>query len=552
MKKIIVIIGCGMLFFVSGCDGFLTEVNKSNIVSDEFYTTESGFESLVNATYAQLRVLYQNEPWVYVGGTDMFVQGRNGSPEGITEYRNLTPTSGIVEEYYSNLFQAVQMCNTALYYADKTEDFAALEGRIGEVKFLRAYFYFMLVQSFGGVSIVTERIDEPRLKFKRDSAEKVYEFIVTEMKEALQLVPESNDFGRVDKRVIRHYLAKVYLTRGYEDYAHNNDFELAAQFADAAINGQPLTLTYEEVFYPGNEENEEIIFSVQFDESSMNDPADDGSMQNYFFGPYLGGEGAKQGYPYRSYTLVPTMYVFNLYTKHDARFKATFMVKYYERYYDYYDQKGNRDELDISYYYPPKWAVDDTTAWRQAAPEHRANTIIYPYSQAWEASPNTTTDSRTPIVKKFDDPTSVFSNSGSSSRDIFLARLAETYLIAAESYYQLDNLGLAAKRINEVRVRAAKPGHEAKMRISPSEVDLDLILDERARELLGEYKRWFDLKRTGTLVERTRKYHREIRNWFESGVNPFMGQDGNLKILRPIPQSAIDLNKTEIEQNPGY
>lgn len=552
MKNFNLLFLIGILIMAMGCDGFLVETNKSDVVSNEYYSTQSGYESLVNATYAQLRYLYQDEPWVYAGGTDMYVQGRNESPQAITQYRTLTPDNDIVTDFYASLYEAIQIANTALYYNDKTEDFPELESRKGEVKFLRAYFYFLLVQSFGDASIVTARIDEPILSFERDPAEEVYAFIIAEMEAALELVPADNDFGRVDKRTIRHYLAKVHLTRGYQPYGTSQDYVTAAEYADAAINGQPLNLTFEQVFWPGNEENEEIIFSVQFDKSSMVDPEDDGSMQNYFFGPYLGGEGAVEGYPYRSYTLCPTMYVFNLFTKHDARFKGTFMVYYYERYYDYYDQHDNLENLDIQYYYAPKWALDDTTAWRNADLEHRAETKIIPYSQKWEASPTTTNDAMTPIVKKFDDPTAVFSGSGSSSRDIFLARLAETYLIAAEAYFQAGNSGLAAARINEVRTRAAKPGHESAMRIQPGEVTLDFILDERARELLGEYHRWFDLKRTGTLVERTRKYNRDIRNWFNSGINPFEGADGELKILRPIPQSAIDLNRADIEQNPGY
>ncbi len=552
MKKSISIAGCILFILIAGCSDFLVEDNKSDVVQNEFYTTQPGYESLINSTYAQLRTLYQNEPWVYTAGTDLYVQGRNDQPEGISEYRNLTPDNDIVTNYYSDLYHAVQLSNTALYYNDRTEEFADLETRRGEAKFLRAYFYFMLVRSFGDVTLVQSRIDEPILNFERNPASDVYEFIISEMNEALPLVPESNAAGRVDKRTIRHYLAKVHLTRGYEDFAAGNDFEQAAQYADAAINGQPLSLSFEELFYPGNEENSEIIFSVQIDASSMIDPADDGSMQNYFFGPYLGGEGAQEGYPYRSYTLCPNMYVFNLFTQEDARWNASFMVQYYDRYYDYFDQADSRGNLNVEYYYPQRWAVDDTTAWRQADPEHRDSTTIIPYSPSWEASPNTTMDNATPIVKKFDDPTAVFSDEGSSHRDIFLARVGETYLVAAEAYYKAGDPATAAERINEVRRRAAKPGEEAAMRISAGGVDIDYILDERARELLGEYHRWFDLKRTGTLVERTRQYNRDIRDWFDSGVNPFEGSDGNLKLLRPIPLSAIDLNKSDIEQNPGY
>ena len=135
---------------------------------------------------------------------------------------------------------------------------------------------------------------------------------------------------------------------------------------------------------------------------------------------------------------------------------------------------------------------------------------------------------------------------------MFLARLGETYLIAAEAYFKLGDLNTAAQRINEVRRRAAKPGAEAAMLITPADVTMDFILDERARELAGEYHRWMDLRRTGTLMDRTKRYNRDIKEWEAQGIDPFLGTNGQFKILRPIPSDAILLNQEQIKQNPGY
>ena len=77
--------------------------------------------------------------------------------------------------------------------------------------------------------------------------------------------------------------------------------------------------------------------------------------------------------------------------------------------------------------------------------------------------------------------------------------------------------------------------------------DIDVILDERGRELLGEYHRWFDLKRTGKLVERASAHHMLIEE------SNFVGNGEELKILRPIPQAALDLNQNpDFQQNPTY
>lgn len=560
MRKII--ITALILFPITACNDYLNEENKSNILEDGYYQTTTGYETLVNTTYSSLRDVY-DDPYMYMAGTDEFVDGRNYGPPGLSLYAQLVSADLNVTTYYTACYKAIQRCNTAIYYNSRTQAATTLDNRLGEVKFLRAYYYFLLVQQFGDVSLVLDLIQSPVLKFERTSAADVYTFIINEMNDALARVPATAaQFGRVDQRVVKHFLSKVYLTRGYEAFAAADDFTNAATLADAVINGQSLSISFEDLFWPGKEKNTEVIFSIQYDKSSMSDLTTDGTNQNYFFGPYLGGEGASKGYPYRSYTLMPTAYVYNLFTKDDSRWEGTFMNVAYgqnskgtSQYYDFYNKsKADRTGLFIQFYYPQSWETD-TAAWRAADPVHRGTTQvngtkIYP---TWLTTlPGVGLDGGQPIVRKFDDPTSQFSLNGSSTRDVYLARLAETYLIAAEAYLKTGDMTKAAARINEVRRRAAKT--VGALAITEGQVTIDFILDERSRELLGEYDRWFDLKRTGKLVERTSLYNRDIKKfYFDNGINPFLGPDGELKLLRPIPQKALDLNQDDdVKQNPGY
>jgi len=553
MKKIYILITGVVLLLATSCNDYLKEENLSYISTDKLYETADGYEGLVNSCYSSLRDIFGGDPWLYCAGTDMYVEGMASQPEGLSEYKYLVPSDGYVSAFYENLYKIIQLNNTAIYYNDKTEKVETLEQRKAEVRFLRALAYFKLVQHFGGVGIVTEMIDKPVVAFERNSAQEVYDFIISELENILPVLPETtNEYGRATKRAVNHYLAKVYLTRGYETFGTKSDFDKAANYAEAAINGQGLTLSFEEVFTPGNEENEEVLFSVQYGLESMVDVSKDGNKQNLHFGPRLGGSGNEGGYPYRSDRLICTMYVINLFTEADSRWEATFMTQIYKRYYDYYDEAGSRDELYVDLYYPHTWQLADTAAWRAASP-YRANAVIIPYGPLWDRTEVNGTGNREALsLKKFDDPKSVFSSSGSSTRDVILARLSETYLIAAEAYLKAGNTAKAADMINVVRTRAAKPGHAAEMQLSASEMTIDKILDERALELAGEYHRWEDLKRTGTLIERTKKYNRDIKDLFDIG-NPFMGTDGELKILRPIPQEALDLNQNDdFPQNPGY
>ncbi|MEL4308862.1 RagB/SusD family nutrient uptake outer membrane protein [Joostella sp. CR20] len=536
MKNIIYSLAILSITLVS-CDDYLEEDNLSNVTAETFYNTAEGFETLVNANYAQLKEIYGDDPWLFAAGTDLYAEGRDQEPPGLSQYTQLTPSSTGVGQLYTTCYQAIQTANMALFYSDITEQFSDLNKRIGEVKYLRANAYFLLVQTYGGVGLVTDYIDSPILTFDRNSAEEVYSFIIDELEQSLSLVDGSSYTGRVNKRAVQHLLAKVHLTRAYESFAASDDFSKAASYADDAISGQSLSIPFNELWTPGNEMNAETIFSVQFSEASNStDPTELGHKQNYFFSSYLGGSEVAGDAPYRSYTLCPTDFAVSLFDEGDDRWEGTFMTTVYERYYDYFEV-DDTSGLTVAHYYAPKWASTDAdlTAYATQYPD----ATIHAYGE-YVPSKNRNFDYETIPVKKFDDPKAPFDNGRTSTRDIVLSRLAETYLIAAEAYLQ-SSPATALARLNAVRERAnATPATQA-------ELDIDYILDERARELLGEYHRWFDLKRTGKLVERASMYHYLINQ------GNFAGANGELKILRPIPQEAIDLNQNkDFPQNPAY
>lgn len=522
---------------LGSCSDYLEEENKSNVTAEEFYTTQEGFESLVNANYAQLRNIYGGEPWLFAAGTDMYAEGRDAEPPGLSRYTDLSPSSEGVGQLYNTAYKAIQVANMALFYSDVTEQTDDLESKIGGIKYLRANAYFLLVQTYGGVGLVTDYISSPVLKFDRNSAEEVYDFIISELETSLEMVNEGTYDGRVNKRAVQHLLAKVYLTRAYESFGSNDDFNTAAQYADDAIGGQELTIPFKELWEPGNEKNPEVIFAVQYDPASVStDPFELGHQQSSYFAPYQGGSEVAGDAPYRTYTLNPTQFAIDLFSEDDERWDATFMVEVYDRYFDYFDVEDH-SELNVAHYYEPRW---------KSSPEYRAQyeaehpgVTYHPYG-SYVPSENPNFDYETIPVKKFDDPSAPFGIS-TNTRDIILSRLAETYLIAAEAYLQAGDAATGLERLNEVRERA---GVEA---ATLAEFDIDYILDERGRELLGEYHRWFDLKRTGKLVERASAHHYLIE------PSNFNGANGELKILRPIPQDAIDLNQNEeFPQNPAY
>jgi hypothetical protein len=141
------------------------------------------------------------------------------------------------------------------------------------------------------------------------------------------------------------------------------------------------------------------------------------------------------------------------------------------------------------------------------------------------------------------DPNDVFGFA--MVKDFILMRLGETYLLMAEAQLKQGHLQDAANSINVLRQRAY-PDWPTHGQVQASDITLDFILDERARELLGEENRRMTLMRTGTLVTRATALNSN------SVQNPLSGiRDANL--LLPIPQQEIDLNKdAKLVQNNGY
>ena len=550
MKKILILFIVVTSLLMAGCSDFLTENNKSNPDAAVLYKTTSGYESLVNSCYATLRDVYGDNIEMFVAGTDLYKVGRAGlTSQGLGTYQSLTPADNSVKAFYSVVYQSIKRCNDAIYYGELNKHNAV---RVAEVRFLRAYYFFQLVQQFGDVALATEFITAPVTSYERTPASEVYTFIIDEMKTALAALP-ATAANRVNQRVVNHYLSLVYLTRGYETYGSPSDFQSSVEYATAAINNQGLTLPFDGktgIFFPGNEKNAEIIFAVQYSSTSLANVTS-GNSQASSFGAYLGGsDGAvNDGMTYMNTKMKPTMRLYNLLSAdaNDKRFAGTFMQELYGvvatgkcSFYSYFKKYDTRNDLEVLMYYPkPGQTQADVDAWKAINPAKRsATTIKFPGTNNWEKND---LDKDYPCIKKFSDPDAPF-NTTASRRDIFLARLAETYLIRAEAYIKMGAKQTEAKNdINVVRTRAGAAN------VTESEATIDYILDERAREFAGEYNRWYDLKRTGKLVQYVSAYNPDVPS--EANMK---GSDGQYKVLRPIPQDAIGLNSATVVQNPGY
>lgn len=571
MKHLYIFALAAFLAFTA-CSDFLEQDNKSNVPTEEFYNTANGFASLTNSAYSSLRTIYSAQPQLFVAGTDLYADGKS---QGVVmgQY-TFTTDEGIIKDFYDRCYKGIQLANSVIAYGETTEDNAQRLQYIDEARYLRAWWYFQLVQQFGPVALNTEMFESAVMSHERTDLATVYQFIIDEFTylasaDSHLLERASSGVGRANKRAAAFYAAKAYLTRGWLDgtdyeaqeasIAQASDFDNAVTYARQAINGELPALSIEEAFDVNNEENDELFWSVQYSSSAVENPVDDGSYQQSQFGAYQGGSEKPRNKAIDG-NFAPSLRLQQMYTRGDGRLEQTFMLEFHEAYFDWYTNPTSK----ILYYYAPAWATDeDIAAWRADDPNGiKTETIVSKTVAEGGIAPSNgqpasykdrrTQDFGNAAIKKFDDytETSIANRSTTCSmHDVVLARLGEAYLIAAEAYYKKGDMKQAAEMINNLRQRPGtiKSGYETAMHVDAADITIDFILDERARELAGEYVRWTDLKRTHKLIEYVTEYN-------EDGVelSALTGPDGKYKILRPIPQAAIDLNQAHVEQNPGY
>ena len=571
MKHLYIFALAASLAFTA-CSDFLEQDNKSNVPTEEFYNTANGFASLTNSAYSSLRTIYSAQPQLFVAGTDLYADGKS---QGVVmgQY-TFTTDEGIIKDFYDRCYKGIQLANSVIAYGETTEDNAQRLQYIDEARYLRAWWYFQLVQQFGPVALNTEMFESAVMSHERTDLATVYQFIIDEFTylasaDSHLLERASSGVGRANKRAAAFYAAKAYLTRGWLDgtdyeaqeasIAQASDFDNAVTYARQAINGELPALSIEEAFDVNNEENDELFWSVQYSSSAVENPVDDGSYQQAQFGAYQGGSEKPRNKAIDG-NFAPSLRLQQMYTRGDGRLEQTFMLEFHEAYFDWYTNPTSK----ILYYYAPAWATDeDIAAWRADDPNGiKTETIVSKTVAEGGIAPSNgqpasykdrrTQDFGNAAIKKFDDytETSIANRSTTCSmHDVVLARLGEAYLIAAEAYYKKGDMRQAAEMINNLRQRPGtiKSGYETAMHVDAADITIDFILDERARELAGEYVRWTDLKRTHKLIEYVTEYN-------EDGVelSALTGPDGKYKILRPIPQAALDLNQAHVEQNPGY
>lgn len=553
IKKILSNIFYGILILTlfSGCEDMLEKFPPHIIVNENLFTDLNGFEIGLNGVYATMRSeregqnlwFGQSSEYLWFTGTDQFVTGsyNTSRPAALAQdWGSLNNSSNeIITNQFIWLYDLVNTANNVIQQAEREDIDWSGSGKspeenknrvTAEARALRAMAYRHLTYLHGDVPLTLEPSSGKTIKtdWTRTPVAEVREQMIEDLLFAQQYVPvEPVMAGRLSKGAVQHYLAETYLVAG--------DYTNALKWVNAVINNSAYKLVtqrygvradqrgsaFMDMFYPGNmnreEGNTEALWVFQFAHDVVGGGNRPRIRRRHLSGydrievngiTPLAMTHERGGGGNGEFTF--TRWALDLYEPNDDRGKNECLRQYYIL------QEEVGDKL------PEGWSYGDTI-WCKKTGDIIPETTKKPITD-W------------PFSRKVQwvDPNNV--NNSNYFFDQIHLRLAETYLLKAEILCALGEFEAAAEVVNIIRRRSNAS------EVDVSDVDIDFVLDERARELAVEEHRRYTLLRHNKWLERTRLYN-------HNGGQNITERD----LLFPIPQVVIDANLTgEMTQNPGY
>ena len=559
-KYLSLLAACSFLF--AGCSDFL-DMNPNGILDEESVSGVEQLDKLVISAYSMLGNDHYDIPfnlWPYgnVRSDDAYKGGRDESD--IPDFHfyetssNITANFGEPDGLWYNCYIAISRANNALRSLNNVseQDFPNKKIRIGECRFIRGHFYFLLKVLFKSIPYIDETVaieDYGTISNIALSNDELWQKIADDFKAAYDNLPESQgtDVGRANKYSAAAYLAKTYLYKAYrQDEKHNvteinaEDLKQVLTFSNEVMSSDyGLEDDFAYNFLPGSYENgKESLFAIQHS-------TDDGTLYGRLnFSDALNVPMKFSGscdFQKPSQNLVNAYKTVNGLPEFSDYNKA--------------DYNANTDKVDprlyhtvalpgVPYKYDKKNIFDES--WTR-------NKAVYGlYSSLKENV-------------ALNDPSSVLIDPfRANTKNKIVIRYADVVLMRAEALIELDREKEALPLINEIRERAKK---STGLIDYAENVDIALYVDnvncnwtkpyarealrwERRLELAMESQRFFDLVRWGIADSVINTFYKEEapkRTYYEDAHF-----EKNRAEYVPIPQQQINFSKQVYKQNYGY
>ena len=478
-----------------GCNKELLEKNPTDqATSETFWKTEQDAAAALMGVYSRLYL----EPFATRFRLEDLTDNARHFTQLETEYNQISlgilnpTTGGSVSQWYNGMYTGVGSCNFFLDNIDRINkiDPTLKNQEIAEVKFLRAWFYFFLQQTYGGVIIYKTTPTIEGAKIKKSTSDEVINFILEDINDAIPNLPDTKYSGRIVKNTAYALKAKVLLYTGkWNDAAAAANKVIASGLCSLYPNYRDLFLTNAQKSNP-----DEILFSTVY---ALPNRSHTGGNDHIVYGTtsprqeLLAADLCSDGLPTNESTLFDPAHP---YLNRDPRLLQTI------------NPTQTRVVNGVLYTYPLR---ETGLLWNKFIEDNMT------YFQR---------------ITDLDD------------YDIIHLRYADVLLMYAEA--QNEAVGpdeTVYSAINKVRSRSNMP--PVVQGLSADEMRKAIRLERRI-ELAGEGYRWFDIKRWGIADS-------VLRSVDEPGQGIGTLKMLPNQYIWPFPQSEIDLNPN-LEQNPGY
>lgn len=442
-------------------------------------------------------------------GTDLLVVPQRGGDweDGGTWQRFHTLTWNDEDEYvtlvWNDCYSAISQINILIHQFESIEGFDGTEA-IAELRALRAFYLWRLVDAFGNIPIVTDFPLEDNFLPEQSTRAEAYNFVVSELTEVIPLLSTETGipmYGRMNYYAAKMLLAKLYLNA--EVYTGTAQWAAAEKEIDDVLAG-PFSLTgaWQDNFAADASASTENIFAIPFDMVEAR------TFEIHVFTLHynIGDKWGLIGSPWNGLSAQESLYNLLAEDPNDARLEGLV-------YGEQYDAAGVQYE-DASYEKEGSVVVDPD------GPGINLTPVIN------EIRPNCLRQAGARIAKfPF-----IEGSTASTSNDYPLMRLSDLLLMKAEVIWRQngDNDSEALAYLNQVRVRSGAA--------EKTTLNAQTLIDERARELFAEGHRRTDMIRFGVYTD---------TRWEKPDVSP------DYITLWPIPGRELELN-SKLKQNPGY
>ncbi len=454
MKRISILLICPVLLLLhAGCSDKIDLYPISDKNIEGFYQNQSQFEQAITGCYNKLRNANLKSDYSY-----MLTESRSDNSWQQVDYNDgqisrftENAATPIINTAWADLYNAIMRCNYIITrIADVEFEDANVKKQIeGEALFIRALTYFDLVRYFRGVPLVDKPLSiSEAYSLTRASEEEVYNFIINDLKAAINLLPDVKPKELPNRATVlsaRGFLGKVYVFQsGYP--LNKNSWELAKTELEAVVNGigpSGFFEKYEDIFLYENENKEQSVFSLGCKSNAQ-------------------GEG-------------------NVYPTRNAPNGI----------------KPGETPLTIPFGGSPSRLFFTDIILDDLFFEEGDERRVYSIQTEWEEKSDVIVTNE-PFIKKYQNgPVAAASD---WDIDWIMLRYTDVYMLYGEALYHTGNQSGALDILNKVRTRAGLRNLSIND-INSTDAFIDILLKERRREFCFENQRWLDLVRTDRAMD---------------------------------------------------